>query len=159
MKFKTGRNEEHLDKKLELASRDIESKLDSFHNVPTPSHTKDNSVYEDPEPTRDEQMDELQRENDYLYSKIAALERQLHAQSPTHKPKAAPAIWESNGEFSLLSNESSDLENVLHKASTFKLAEEYQSSPKSKTATTAASARKPRRLTARKKDLGPEDDF
>lgn len=123
------------------------------------SHTKHDAVYEDPEPTRDERVDELERENEYLYSKIAALERQLHAQSPTHKPKTAPAIRESNGDFSLLSNESSDLENVLQKASTFKLAEEYQSTPKAKTASTAASARKPRRITARKKDLGPEDDL
>jgi hypothetical protein len=55
-------------------------------------YTKHNPVYEDPEPTRDERVDELERENDYLYSKIAALERQLNAQSPTHKPKVAPAI-------------------------------------------------------------------
>jgi hypothetical protein len=104
-------------------------------------------------------VEELERENDYLYSKIAALERQLNAQSPTHKPKTTPAIRESNGDFSLLSNESSDLENILQKASTFKLAEEYQSTPKAMTVTTAASARKPRRVTARKKDLGPEDDL
>ncbi|CRG92582.1 Kinesin-like motor protein 9 [Talaromyces islandicus] len=136
----TGRNEEHLDKKLELVSRGIK-------------------IYEDPEPTRDERVEELERENEYLYSKIAALERQLHAQSPTHKPKGAPAIRESNGDFSLLSNESSDLENILQKASTFKRAEEYQSTPKARTACTAANPRKPRRVTARKKDLGPEGDL
>lgn len=143
MDRQAGRHEEHLDNKLELATRGIQ-------------------IYEDPEPTRDERVEELERENDFLRSRLAALERQLNVQSsPTRKPKSrTTAIRDSHLDYdsSILSNESSDLENMFQKVNTFKVTESYSSLSKPK-ASMASNIKKPRRVTARKKDLGPEEDL
>lgn len=114
-------------------------------------------VFEDPEPSADERIEELERENDMLRSKIAALERKLMARSPTKKPKPKPHLFqehESTLEGSLISGES-DVENVYQKFSQLKLADSYQSSsiaPKTP-------GKKIRKLTARRRDLGPEEEL
>ncbi|RAO64496.1 uncharacterized protein BHQ10_000508 [Talaromyces amestolkiae] len=143
MDRQAGHHEEHLDNKLEIASRGIQ-------------------VYEDPEPTADERVDELERENDFLRSKLAALERQLNSRSsPTRKSKPRPAMSNNdagNNQNHLLSSDSSDLENMFQRVTAFKVAETYKSPVKPKAALVHG-ARNPRRVTSRKKDLGSEDDF
>ena len=120
-------------------------------------------VYEDPEPTVDERVDELQRENDFLKSRLAALERQLNTRSsPTRKPKPRPTAMcnseTTKNQSHLLSSDSSDLENMFQRVTAFKVAETYKSPVKPKAALVHG-ARNQRRVTSRKKDLGPEDDF
>lgn len=112
-------------------------------------------VYEDPEPSADERIEELERENDMLRSKIAALERKLMTRSPTKKPK--PHLFQncdSTHDGSLISGES-DVENVYQKFSKLKLADSYQ------TPSTAPKTpgKKMRKLTARRRDLGPEEEL
>lgn len=121
------------------------------------------TVYEDPEPTADERVDELERENDFLRSRLAALERQLNSRSsPTRKSKPRPAVMSNNdagnNQNHLLSSDSSDLENMFQRVTAFKVAETYKSPVKPKAALVHG-ARNPRRVTSRKKDLGPEDNF
>ncbi|EED19884.1 kinesin family protein [Talaromyces stipitatus ATCC 10500] len=144
MDRQAGHHEEHLDNKLEIASRGIK-------------------IYEDPEPTADERVDELERENEYLRSKLAALERQLNTQtSPTRKPKPRAAPVRSGGtgfgQRLVSGDSSSDLENMFQRVTAFKVAETYKSPVKPKAALVNG-ARNPRRVTSRKKDLGPEDDI
>ncbi|KAL1969604.1 hypothetical protein VTN77DRAFT_8157 [Rasamsonia byssochlamydoides] len=133
-----GRNQEHLDKKVEIVSRGIK-------------------IYEDPEPSVDERIEELERENDMLRSKIAALERELMTRSPTKKSKSKQNLLPHNRNPSLDGGES-DVENVLQKVSHLKLADGYQSQSPS-VVTPKAQGRKVRKLTSRRRDLGPEDDL
>uniref|UniRef100_A0A093VEM0 Kinesin-like motor protein 9 n=1 Tax=Talaromyces marneffei PM1 TaxID=1077442 RepID=A0A093VEM0_TALMA len=121
------------------------------------------TVYEDPEPTADERVDELERENEFLRSRLAALERQLNARSsPTRKPKPRRTTVRNseaeNHHNLLLSSDSSDFENMFQRVTAFKVAETYKSPIKPKAALVHG-ARNPRRMASRKKDLGPEDDL
>lgn len=113
-------------------------------------------------PTVDERVDELERENDFLRSRLAALERQLNRSSPTRKPKPRPAAMcnndAGNNKSHLLSSDSSDIENMFQRVTAFKVAETYKSPVKPKAALVHG-ARNPRRVTSRKRDLGPEDDL
>jgi hypothetical protein len=148
---------------LELATRGIASKFEST-SICSRHYTNEIQVYEDPEPTADERVEELERENDFLRSKLATLERQLNTQSsPTRKPNPSRATAIRDSDFdidhSILSSESSDLENMFQRVNAFKVAETYNSPSKPKAVTTSASAKKPRRVTARKRDLGPEEDL
>lgn len=63
-----------------------------------------------------------------------------------------------NNQNHLLSSDSSDLENMFQRVTAFKVAETYKSPVKPKAALVHG-ARNPRRVTSRKKDLGPEDDL
>ena len=60
------RNNEHLDKKLEILTRGIE-------------------IYEDPEPNVDERVVELEDENERLKARIANMEREKGLRSPSKK--------------------------------------------------------------------------
>lgn len=105
----------------------------------------------------DERVVELERENDILRHRLAALEQELVCCSPTRKPKAKQNLFsprDSSLDGSVASRES-DLENIFQKVNTLKLTEDYQSP----STTPKASAKKPRKLTARKRDLGPEEEL
>ena len=65
------RNDEHLDRKLEIMARGIQ-------------------IHEDPEPERDEQMRMLEEENERLKSRLEELEREKQLQTPTKKLKQRP---------------------------------------------------------------------
>jgi len=117
-------------------------------------------VYEDPEPSTDERIEELERENDILRSKIEALERELMTRSPTKKPKSKQNLFpnrDSSLDSSSLIAGESDVENVFHKVGQLKLSDSYKSP--SVTPTPKAQGKKPRKLTARKRDLGPEEEL
>ncbi|KAJ5487174.1 hypothetical protein N7530_001474 [Penicillium desertorum] len=122
-----GRNDEHIDKKVELVSRGFQIFEDSGSN---------------------ERVEELEQENDQLRRKLAALEREMHNQSPTrkHRPKnATPA--RSN----LLGRES-DIENALQRMDQLKLADTMFAPP----SPGASPIKRTRKMGTRKWDLAPE---
>ncbi|BDD62541.1 hypothetical protein MAP00_007509 [Monascus purpureus] len=125
------RNDEHLDKKIELLSKGFQ-------------------IYEDPEPSADERVVELEQENAQLRSKIAALERELMGRSPTKKSKIRNKSSEA------LCRES-DIENALRRMDQLKLTDNTVFSP----APTGNSPvkRKQRKMATRRWDLGPEEEI
>ena len=73
------RNDEHLDKKLEILSRGMD-------------------VYEDPEPTADDRMRELEDENERLKAKIQMMDREKGMRSPSKKMRVLKTRkWEGSG--------------------------------------------------------------
>ncbi|GAB1216123.1 hypothetical protein ATERTT37_005328 [Aspergillus terreus] len=125
-------NDEHMDRKIELLSRGFE-------------------IHEDPEPSRDERIEDLEFENDQLRSKIAALERELMCRSPTKKSKSKNTLEPSRNS-NILGRES-DIEVALRKMDQLKLAESLSSpSP-------VPSPGKKKKMTTRKWDLAPEEDI
>ncbi|KAL2222521.1 kinesin-like protein [Thermoascus aurantiacus ATCC 26904] len=129
-----GRSTEHLDKKLELLSREIK-------------------IYEDPQPSADERIEELERENEELRRKIAALERELMSRSPTKKTQAKKSTVAGQG--ASLDNgpigSESNIDSVLRSMDYLKLSDN-NAAPK-------APLKKQRKMTTRKWDLGPEDEI
>lgn len=70
------RNDEHLDRKIEILTRGIQ-------------------IHEDPEPTAEERVGELEGENEALKRKVDALERELLGRSPTKKQRVLKSKkWE-----------------------------------------------------------------
>ncbi|GES61896.1 kinesin family protein [Aspergillus terreus] len=125
-------NDEHMDRKIELLSRGFQ-------------------IHEDPEPSRDERIEDLEFENEQLRSKIAALERELMCRSPTKKSKSKNTLEPSRSS-NILGRES-DIEVALRKMDQLKLAESLSSpSP-------VPSPGKKKKMTTRKWDLAPEEDI
>ena len=112
-------------------------------------------VYEDPEPSSDERIQNLEWENDMLHSKIKALERELLLRSPTKKTKTNKIIQARDSVFEggLVSGEN-DIENVLRKMRYAK----FEDNPLPPSPTLKSQG-KPRKMTTRKRDLGPEDEL
>ncbi|KAJ5211968.1 uncharacterized protein N7498_003614 [Penicillium cinerascens] len=129
----SGRNDEHIDKKIELVSRGF-------------------NIFEDPEPTSDQKVQDLEDENEQLRRRVAALEREMSSQSPTRKPRSkhVPPSRSSN----LLGRES-DIENALQRMNQLNLTDSMftPSSP------TASPGKKQRKLPTRKFDLAPENEI
>ncbi len=98
------------------------------------------AVHEDPEPTADERVIELEDENTVLRRRVKALERELHGRSPTKKTKTFI--------HTPMSADHSDVENAVFKLNGMSLDDK----PVVKTPRT-----KQRKLTTRKWDLGMED--
>ncbi|KMU82751.1 kinesin [Coccidioides immitis H538.4] len=114
----TRRHESHLDRKLDLLSRGVE-------------------IHEDPEPSTEERVDELERENDMLRTRIAALERELLNRSPTKKNTTTSKKNTIPGRFDSLDysflKADSDTENssltISKKLGRLRLGENLPSSP------------------------------
>ncbi|EFW20662.1 kinesin family protein [Coccidioides posadasii str. Silveira] len=114
----TRRHESHLDRKLDLLSRGVE-------------------IHEDPEPSTEERVDELERENDMLRTRIAALERELLNRSPTKKTTTTSKKNTIPGRFDSLDysflKADSDTENgsltISKKLGRLRLGENLPSSP------------------------------
>jgi chromosome segregation ATPase len=102
------RNDEHLDKKLEILTRTIQ-------------------VYEDPEPSAKERIEEMEGENEALRRKIDLLERELQNRSPTKKQRTLPAPRN----FRI---EDGDLENAVQGLSEMRLDDTPEALAKSKSA-------------------------
>ncbi|GFF58265.1 kinesin-like motor protein 9 [Aspergillus udagawae] len=130
-----GRNDEHLDKKIELLSRGFQ-------------------VYEDPGSATDQRVDELELENDQLRSRIAALERELMGRSPTKKPKSKNVLESSHGSNHL--GRESDIESALRRMDQLKLADSMFSPAASGS---SSPGKKHRKMATRKWDLAPEEDI
>ncbi|PYI27506.1 kinesin family protein [Aspergillus indologenus CBS 114.80] len=136
----TGHNEEHLDKKLELFSRGFQ-------------------IYEDPNTTNNERMEELEFENEQLRKKVAALERELTCRSPTKKTRAKTTTTTTTLEPSRNSNilgRESDIENALKRMDQLKLADSMFSPA---TQQLSSPGKKHRKMATRKWDLAPEEDI
>lgn len=72
-------NDEHIDRKLEILTKGIE-------------------IHEDPEPTTDERVEELEDENERLKAKIASLQREQGLRSPSKKMRVLKTRkWEGSG--------------------------------------------------------------
>ncbi|KAJ5163560.1 uncharacterized protein N7500_005390 [Penicillium coprophilum] len=124
-----GRNDEHIDKKVELVSRGFQIFEDSGSN---------------------ERVEELEQENDQLRRKLAALEREMHNQSPIRKHRsknATPARANLGRE--------SDIENALQRMDQLKLADTIFAPP----SPGASPIKKTRKMGTRKWDLAPEDQI
>jgi hypothetical protein len=130
-----GRNDEHLDKKIELLSRGFQ-------------------VYEDPDSATDQRVEELGLENDQLRSRIAALERELMGRSPTKKPKSKNVLEPSHGSNHL--GRESDIESALRRMDQLKLADSMFSPGASGS---SSPGKKHRKMATRKWDLAPEEDI
>ncbi|OQE46432.1 hypothetical protein PENCOP_c001G04844 [Penicillium coprophilum] len=124
-----GRNDEHIDKKVELVSRGFQIFEDSGSN---------------------ERVEELEQENDQLRRKLAALEREMHNQSPIRKHRSKNATPARAN----LSRES-DIENALQRMDQLKLADTMFAPP----SPGASPIKKTRKMGTRKWDLAPEDQI
>ncbi|KAJ6166871.1 hypothetical protein N7470_002318 [Penicillium chermesinum] len=128
-----GRNDEHIDRKIELVSRGF-------------------NIYEDPEPSTDDRVEELERENDQLRRRLAALEREMNSHSPTRKPRAknaTPARQHNN----VLGRES-DIENALQRMNQLNLTDSMFSPP-----SPSSPVKSTRKMATRKFDLAPENEI
>jgi hypothetical protein len=101
------RNDEHLDKKLDILTRTIQ-------------------IHEDPEPSSREHTEELEDENEMLRRKVDLLERELRNRSPTKKQKGLPIPRKLR-----LGDE--ELENAVQGLSEMKLGDPSESGLNSKT--------------------------
>lgn len=108
-------------------------------------------VYEDPDQSSNERVEELENENERLRRRLATLEREMNSQSPTRKPRAKQTS--PNKPSNLLSRES-DIENALQRMNQLHLTDGMfiPSSPTSP-------GKKPRKISTRKWDLAPESDI
>lgn len=97
-------------------------------------------------------MEDLENENEQLRRRIAALEREMNSQSPTRKPRAKHAS--PNKPSNLLGRES-DIENALQRMNQLHLTDSMfaPASP------TSSPGKKPRKISTRKWDLGPENEI
>ncbi|KAL4870946.1 hypothetical protein BDV12DRAFT_207137 [Aspergillus spectabilis] len=127
----TGRNDDHMDKKIELLSRGFK-------------------IHEDPS---DERVEDLEFENDQLRSKVTSLERELTCRSPTKKSKFKNTALEPSRNANMLSRES-DIEVALRKMDQLKLADSMF-----KGSTVDSPGKKQRKMATRKWDLAPEEDI
>ncbi|KAJ6115570.1 hypothetical protein N7523_005987 [Penicillium sp. IBT 18751x] len=125
-----GRNDEHIDKKIELVSRGF-------------------NIFEDPEPTSDQRVEELEIENEQLRRRLATLERELRSHSPTRKPRS------QNPAPSNVLGRESDIENALQRMNQLNLTDSMftPASPSS------SPSKKPKKLPTRKFDLAPESEI
>ncbi|KAJ5918713.1 hypothetical protein N7454_009857 [Penicillium verhagenii] len=128
-----GRNDDHVDRKIELVSRGF-------------------NIFEDPETPSNARVEELEEENEQLRRRIAALEREMHSHSPTRKPRTKIAT--PNPASNLRARES-DIENALQRMNQLNLTDTMFSP-----ATPSSSpGKKQRKLGTRKLDLGSEFDI
>lgn len=128
-----GRNDDHVDRKIELVSRGF-------------------NIFEDPEPSSNARVEELEDENEQLRRRIATLEREMHSHSPTRKPRAKNA---TPGHTSNMLGRESDIENALQRMNQLNLTDTMFSP-----ATPSSSpGKKQRKLGTRKLDLGSEFDI
>lgn len=111
-------------------------------------------VREDPQPSSDEQVEELEFENDQLRSKITALERELNCRSPSKKSKSKNIALETSRNANLLGRES-DIEVALRKMDHLKLADSMFKGPPA----ADSLGKKQRKISTRKWDLAPESDL
>ncbi|KAE8138427.1 P-loop containing nucleoside triphosphate hydrolase protein [Aspergillus pseudotamarii] len=129
-----GHNDEHLDKKIELLSRGFQ-------------------VHTDPEPSRDEKVEELEFEIDQLRSKVTSLERELMCRSPTKKSKSKNTL-ESSRNSNILGRES-DIDMALQRMDQLKLADSmFSPAPPAN-----SPGKRLRKMATRKWDFAPEEDI
>lgn len=97
-------------------------------------------------------MEELEHENDQLRRRLAVLEREMHSQSPTRKPRAKHI---SPAKSSRVLGRESDIENALQRMNQLHLTDSMfvPASP------TSSPGKKQRKMSTRNRDLGPEAEM
>ncbi|KAI9757916.1 MAG: hypothetical protein M4579_003252 [Chaenotheca gracillima] len=130
----TDRNDEHVDRKLEILTRSIQ-------------------IYEDPQNAGNAHVEELENENDSLRRKLAILERELQGRSPTKKNKILTPIFNTSRQ----SSNASDVENRLSDFSDLTVHGTGETTPSKAQTKMQTPGKKTRKLTTRKWDLGPEE--
>ncbi|KAL9077420.1 MAG: hypothetical protein Q9161_000265 [Pseudevernia consocians] len=124
------RNDEHLDRKLEILSKGIQIHEDAIDS--------------------DTRTTELEKENETLRGKLEALERELHCRSPTKSPRK-PQLSNPGKEYG-----SGALGTALFKLNGMSLTDAAECKPQSPCKTPG---KKMRKLTARKWDLMDENEM
>lgn len=139
---KADRNDEHLDRKIEILSQGIKSKFPSPHYN---SKSDQASVHEDTI-SPDTHVQELEHMNETLRRKIDALEREFLSGSPSHSEKKQPKRLPSS---------EGDYGTTLFQLSSMNLNSEkgLAASP------VKTPGKKIRKFTARKWDLGDENEL
>ncbi|OOQ82926.1 kinesin family protein [Penicillium brasilianum] len=133
-----GRNDDHIDKKIELVSRGF-------------------NIYEDPEQSTNERVEELENENEQLRRRLAILEREMSSHSPTRKPRAKQALPSPIRTANRLGRES-EIENALQRMNQLNLTDSMFSPP-SPTPKSSSPGKKTRKISTRKWDLAPESEI
>ncbi|KAI4088914.1 MAG: hypothetical protein LQ344_005744 [Seirophora lacunosa] len=126
------RNDEHLDRKLDILTKGIH-------------------IYEDPL-DNDERVVELEAENERLRRQLDSLEREINARSPTRPSRKAPQLATPRKQ---VGDSGDDFGTTLFKLSAMNLSpKEPKTSPMGKTP-----GKKIRKLTTRKWDLMDENEM
>ena len=126
------RNDEHLDRKLEILSKGIQ-------------------IHEDVPLSANQYTEDLETENDALRRKIASLEREMQSRSPTRSAKKSPLSPRFGQD---------ELGPVLSKLEGMYLKENQSSEMEINTPSKAKTpVRKVRKLTAKKWDLMDENEM
>ena len=140
------RNDEHIDRKLEVLTRSIQSLFPWLfvpHWLARPILTF-SAVYEDPDASVVRQLEDVEHENEDLRRKVANMERELHGRSPTKKRSqrkmAAPAKAMPAAAAISISGDS-DAENTASLLDSMKLADIRAGAPS--TSTSPLKARTP----------------
>jgi hypothetical protein len=133
-----GRNDDHIDKKIELVSRGF-------------------NIYEDPEQSMNDRVEDLENENEQLRRRLAILEREMNSHSPTRKPRAKHAAPSPNRTANRLGRES-DIENALQRMNQLNITDSMFSPPPP-TPKSSSPGKKTRKISTRKWDLAPESDI
>ncbi|KAJ5492936.1 hypothetical protein N7539_001682 [Penicillium diatomitis] len=133
-----GRNDELVDKKVELVSRGF-------------------NIYEDPEPSANERIEDLENENEQLRRRLAAMEREMSSQSPTRKPRAKHAPSSPKGAINRLGR-GSEIDNAIQRVNQLNITDGMFSVP-SPVPKLASPGKKLRKISTRKWDLAPENEI
>ncbi|KAL9100134.1 MAG: hypothetical protein Q9187_009400 [Circinaria calcarea] len=155
------RNDEHLDRKLELLSRGIQSKplrehslnVIQFTNSPSPTVHEDTS---EAQPAATTRIAELEDENAILHRKVAALEHEMQCRSPTktRRPKSSqPKILEAAAELPGESTLQNDFVQQLREVDLNETMERME-----KAMAPAKTPRKVRKLTAKRMGYAAEEE-
>ncbi|KAI9890789.1 MAG: hypothetical protein M1814_003573 [Vezdaea aestivalis] len=140
------RNDEHMDRKLDILSRSIK-------------------IHEDAEPAATETQEELERENESLRAEMEQLKREMNSRSPTKSKRPKPKPYGPLRSSQVI-NLCEDTDNEIEKGlANLKLRDSTDSTPDftkwfGKTENEPpAMGRSARKLTTRKWDLLPEDEI
>lgn len=115
------------------------------------------NIYEDPQQSTDERVEELENENEQLRRRLAILEREVSSHSPTRKPRAKHTPSSPSRTANRLGRES-DIENALQRMNQLNLTDSMFSPP-SPTTKSASPSKKTRKISTRKWDLAPENEI
>ena len=147
---KADRNDEHLDRKLEILSQGIQSRI---YFIPHFTLKLIEIVHEDI-PSPNTYTKDLETENQSLRRKLDLLERELHSHSPTPSQKKKQQQWMDD-------NDDDDIGTTLFQLNSLTLNSDkalgVASSPAAKK--TLPAGKKVRKFTARKWDLGDENEL
>lgn len=152
---KANRNDEHLDRKLEILTQGIQSRNKPFFHLLL---ELTQTVHEDtPSPTT--HTIDLENENQALRRKLDLLKREMHSHSPTRSQKKKQRQWQESSPSMM--DDDDDVGTTLFQLNSLTLNSDkalgVAASPAAKK--TLSSGKKVRKFTTRKLDLGDENEL